>query len=191
MARIADKVVAYEKFVNEKLREDLRKLLEQRDEVYGQISEYLQLKTTIEQIQSAEIIEDLKTKVDLGCNFYVQANVPDPKKIFVFVGFGFFVELTLDEALKFIDKRTKFLTENTDRLTKDMLKVKANIRLVLEGLREIQSLGSIPGDKRTPPNLFTWTFVSLVVMIKLSRTWLVLYHGPYFGICITCICASS
>jgi len=155
MARIADKVVAYEKFVNEKLREDLRKLLEQRDEVYGQISEYLQLKTTIEQIQSAEIIEDLKTKVDLGCNFYVQANVPDPKKIFVFVGFGFFVELTLDEALKFIDKRTKFLTENTDRLTKDMLKVKANIRLVLEGLREIQSLGSIPGDKRTPPNLFT------------------------------------
>ena len=155
MAGIADKVVAYEKFVNEKLREDLRKLLEQRDEVYGQISEYLQLKTTIEQIQSAEIIEDLKTKVDLGCNFYVQANVPDPKKIFVFVGFGFFVELTLDEALKFIDKRTKFLTENTDRLTKDMLKVKANIRLVLEGLREIQSLGSIPGDKRTPPNLFT------------------------------------
>ena len=155
MAGIADKVVAYEKFVNEKLREDLRKLLEQRDEVYGQISEYLQLKTTIEQIQSAEIIEDLKTKVDLGCNFYVQANVPDPKKIFVFVGFGFFVELTLDEALKFIDKRTKFLTENTDRLTKDMVKVKANIRLVLEGLREIQSLGSIPGDKRTPPNLFT------------------------------------
>jgi len=155
MAGIADKVVAYEKFVNEKLREDLRKLLEQRDSVYGQISEYLQLKTTIEQIQSAEIIEDLKTKVDLGCNFYVQANVPDPKKIFVFVGFGFFVELTLDEALKFIDKRTKFLTENTDRLTKDMVKVKANIRLVLEGLREIQSLGSIPGDKRTPPNLFT------------------------------------
>ena len=50
----------------------------------------------------------------------------------MFVGYGFFVEFTLDEALKFIDKRNKFLTEHTDRLTKDAVKVKANIKLVIE-----------------------------------------------------------
>ena len=49
--------------------------------------------------------EPLKTKVDLGCNFYCQARVPDPTKIFVSVGLGFFVELTLDEALEFISKK--------------------------------------------------------------------------------------
>lgn len=155
MSAIAAKVLTYEKFVNEKLREDLRRLLEQRDTIYGQISEYLQLKTTIEQIKAAGITEDLKTKVDLGCNFYVQANVPDATRILVFVGFGFFLELTLDEALKFIDKRTKFLTENTDRLTSDIVKVKSNIRLVLEGLREIQSLGYVPDDdEQRGPDLF-------------------------------------
>lgn len=154
MADISAKVLAYEQFVNDKLKEDLRKLLDQRDAIYGQISEYLQLKTAVEQIKSAGITEDLKTKVDLGCNFYVQANVPDATRIFVFVGFGFFLELTLDEALKFIDKRVKFLTENTDRLTSDIVKVKANIRLVLEGLREIQKLGCVPEGDAERPDLF-------------------------------------
>lgn len=148
MTGVAEKVLTYEHFLNEKLREDLRKLLEQRDVIYGQISEYLQLKTTVEQIKAAGIQEDLKTKVDLGCNFYVQAKVPDATKIFVFVGFGFFLEMTLDEAVKFIDKRVKFLTENTDKLTENIVKVKANIRLVLEGLREIQSLGYVPDEEK-------------------------------------------
>lgn len=57
---------------------------------------------------------------------------PDARKIFVFVSYGFFVEFTLDEALKFIDKRNAFLTEHTDKLTKDVARVKANIQLVLE-----------------------------------------------------------
>ena len=57
---------------------------------------------------------------------------PDASKIFVFVGYGFFNEFTLDEALRFIDKRNKFLTGHTDRLTKDAAKVKANIKLVIE-----------------------------------------------------------
>jgi len=139
MTDISSKVLAYEQFVNEKLRKDLQNILEQRDTIYGQIAEYLQLKTTIEQVKAAGITEDLKTKVDLGCNFYAQANIPDATKIFVFIGFGFFLEMTHDEALKFIDKRTKFLTEHTDRLTNDAVKVKANIRVVIEGLRELQS----------------------------------------------------
>ena len=44
--------------------------------------------------------EPLKTKVDLGCNFYCQARVPDPSMVMVAVGLGFFLELTLEEALK-------------------------------------------------------------------------------------------
>ncbi|KAL4231150.1 hypothetical protein ACF0H5_008733 [Mactra antiquata] len=140
MDPISRKVEEYERFLNEKLKEDLRVLLEQRDKIYGQIAEYFQLKTTIEQIKDNKITKNLKTKVDLGCNFYVQANVPDATKICVFIGFGFFLEMTLDEALKFIDKRTKFLTEHSDKLSSDALKVKANIRLVLEGLRELQNL---------------------------------------------------
>lgn len=148
MSDFTDKVLEYETFVNEKLREDLRLILEQRDEIYGQIAEYLQLKTTIERIKVNGMQGDLKTKVDIGCNFYVQTNISDSSKIFVFIGLGFFLEMTLDEALSFTDKRTKFLTENSDRLTSDAVKVKANIRLVLEGLRELQNINNSPENKR-------------------------------------------
>ena len=42
--------------------------------VYEEIAEFLALKNSIGAIQAAELRpgEPLKTKVDLGCNFYVQ-----------------------------------------------------------------------------------------------------------------------
>ena len=145
MADLPDKVLQYEKFLNENLKGDLKKVLDQRDEVYGQIAEYLQLKTVIEKLKEMKLTEEeLKTKVDLGCNFYVQAVVPDVRKIFVFVGYGFFVELTLNEALKFIDKRTAFLRQYCDKLSENAFRIKANIRVVLEGLRELQRVENEP-----------------------------------------------
>uniref|UniRef100_A0A9J8B9G7 Protein UXT n=1 Tax=Cyprinus carpio carpio TaxID=630221 RepID=A0A9J8B9G7_CYPCA len=128
---INEKVLQYETFINEVLKRDLQKVLEHRDAVYEKIAQYLQLKNTIKSIQETGS-KELKTDVDLGCNFYVQAHVPDASKIYVAVGFGFFVEFTHAEALKFIEKKTNQLTEYTEVLTKDAAKIKANIRMVLE-----------------------------------------------------------
>ncbi|XP_046358108.2 protein UXT-like [Haliotis rufescens] len=150
MAERKSKVVEYEKFLNETLREDLRKILDERDKVYSQIAEYLQLKTVIEKTKDADGGE-LKTQVDLGCNFYVQGKVPDTARICVAVGFGFFLEFSLDEALKFIDKKTAALTDKTDQLSKDAAKVKAHIRLVLEGLREVQLISDKPDVEYRDP----------------------------------------
>ncbi|XP_070191518.1 protein UXT-like [Littorina saxatilis] len=90
----------------------------------------------------------MKTKVDLGCNFYVQANIPNTSRICVSVGFGFFVEFTFEEAVRFIDKKTAFLTEKTEDLTKTASEIKAHIKIVLEGLREIQSISDEPDRPR-------------------------------------------
>ncbi|XP_042632142.1 protein UXT isoform X1 [Cyprinus carpio] len=150
------KVLQYETFINEVLRRDLQKVLEERDAVYEKIAQYLQLKNTIKSIQETDS-KELKTDVDLGCNFHVQAHVPDASKIYVAVGYGFFVEFTHTEALKFIEKKTNQLTERssllenfryTEVLTKDAAKIKANIRMVLEGLRELQGLKDLPEDRR-------------------------------------------
>ncbi|ORX42936.1 hypothetical protein DM01DRAFT_1296239, partial [Hesseltinella vesiculosa] len=51
----------------------------------------------------------LKTMVDLGSQFYVQAHIPDSAYIFVQVGFGFHVQFTLDEAQQFIGKKVQRL----------------------------------------------------------------------------------
>ncbi|XP_074501071.1 protein UXT isoform X1 [Sebastes fasciatus] len=123
------------------------KVLEQRDSVYEKISQYLQLKNTIQSLQEAGS-QQLKTDVDLGCNFFVQAEVEDSSRIFVAVGYGFFVEMNHDEALRFIDKKTSQLTAFTEQLTKDSAKIKANIRMVLEGLRELQGMTDLPESRR-------------------------------------------
>lgn len=57
---------------------------------------------------------------------------PDASKIFVCVGFGFFVEFTLTEAVNFIDKKCSHLTSLSESLTQDAARIKAHIRLVLE-----------------------------------------------------------
>ncbi|XP_074644728.1 protein UXT-like [Tubulanus polymorphus] len=138
-SNLPQKVYDYEDFLNNVLQVDLKKVLETRDALYEKISTYLELKNTIEMIKEADT-SSIKTKVDLGCNFYVQANVPDTSRIFVAVGFGFFVEFTLDEALKFIEKKTKHLNEEAEKMSKDSSKIKAHIKLVLEGLRELQHI---------------------------------------------------
>jgi prefoldin alpha subunit len=78
----------------------------------------------------------------LGCNCYVNASVPDPSKIFVDVGLDFFVELTLEEALNFIGKKTKTLEKQVEELRDQACVIKANIKLTLEGLRELQGVSA-------------------------------------------------
>ncbi|CAF89547.1 unnamed protein product [Tetraodon nigroviridis] len=144
---VVEKILQYENFINDVLKTDLQKVLEQRDSVYEKISEYLQLKSIVQSLQESGS-QNLKADVDLGCNFYVQTQVEDPSRIFVAVGYGFFVEMTHEEALQFIEKKTSQLTLFTEQLTKDSAKIKANIQMVLEGLRELQGLQDLPEIRR-------------------------------------------
>ena len=62
-----DKVVKYEAFLNNQLRPDLKAILEERDKLYEESSEYLSLKNAVEALRASEIEGNLKTKVDIGC----------------------------------------------------------------------------------------------------------------------------
>ncbi|CAK6449933.1 unnamed protein product [Pipistrellus nathusii] len=140
-----EKVLRYEAFVSDVLQRDLRKVLDHRDKVYEQLSKYLQLRNVIERLQETTHSE-LYMQVDLGCNFFVDTVVSDTSRIYVALGYGFFLELTLAEALKFIDRKSNLLTELSDSLTKDSMNIKAHIHMLLEGLRELQGLQDIPEE---------------------------------------------
>ncbi|CAG8573249.1 53_t:CDS:2 [Diversispora eburnea] len=68
--------------------------------------------------------------VDLGSNFYVQAKVPDTTYIYINVGFGFHVQLTLDEAIAFIEKKEAMLQKRSNKYTQDIAKINAHIKVV-------------------------------------------------------------
>ncbi|XP_038667925.1 protein UXT-like [Scyliorhinus canicula] len=143
----AGKVLECEAFLTEVLQPDLQKVLEQRDDVYEKVAQYLQLKNVIERLQESES-KELTMQVDLGCNFYVKAKVPDTSMIFVSVGYGFFVELTSAEALRFIERKSLQLTGFAEKLSKDSAKIKGNIRMVLEALCELQGFKDLPVENR-------------------------------------------
>ncbi|KAG9325311.1 hypothetical protein KVV02_006951 [Mortierella alpina] len=140
---IQQKLARYETFVNESLRSDLKDALDARDAIYEQTSEYLKLAKDIEVIKENGLTE-MKTQVDLGSNFYVQAKIPDTKYIYVNVGFGFHAQLTLDEALVFISKKEAHLQKKAEKYTEKASQIRAHIKLVLEAMAEIMKLDTTP-----------------------------------------------
>ncbi|KAI7824527.1 hypothetical protein BX661DRAFT_185481 [Kickxella alabastrina] len=126
----------YEDFITTKLQPDLQQTLELRDTIFNQMSEYLKLKTHIDTIRT-QGLDELETKVDLGSNFYVKAFVPDTN-----IGFGFHLQMTLDEADAFIDEKVKHLEKLADRHTDEANEIRAQIKMVYSALME-----SINGPK--------------------------------------------
>ncbi|KAJ1672782.1 hypothetical protein EV182_006512, partial [Spiromyces aspiralis] len=120
----------YESFIHEKLQPDLNHILEVRDKAYDRISTYLKLKAHIEAIRKNGL-KELKTRVDLGSNFYAKALIPDTTYIYVNVGFGFHLQLTLDEADKFIDKKRESLERQAlvEKYTEDANQIRAQIKM--------------------------------------------------------------
>nr|CAD7408949.1 unnamed protein product [Timema cristinae] len=137
---IPEKVLRYETFINDVLKEDLKKVNQRQQQVNTEISEFLQLKNTIQTLADGQLGEgDLKTKMDIGCNFYVQANVSDTSKILINIGLGHYLEFALPDALKYVEKRVSLLTLQMEKLRKDSAHTKANIKLVLGGLEYLQN----------------------------------------------------
>nr|SVE74610.1 EOG090X0MWD [Daphnia barbata] len=138
------KIQQYEKFVNEVLRSKLKSCFLARENYLSEIQEYLQLKKTIENLMELDV-NPLKTKVDLGCGFFVQAEVPDVSMIFVSVGYGFFLELTHPEACSFIGKKVEQLRECAKVLEDEASHINADIKMMLNTLGQLQ--GIIPAGR--------------------------------------------
>ena len=130
-------IIQYETFLNEKLRGDLERLGQQLDYNYKEITEYLELQIMLNKTREFED-EGYKTRVDLGSNFYARAVTGPVGSIMVCVGLGVFVEMKRCEALKFIERKIGLLEEMVTELKKNSAKVKANIKIVLGILRELQ-----------------------------------------------------
>jgi len=57
---------------------------------------------------------------------------PDPSKICVNIGLDVYIEMSLDEAVNFTEKKIAVLEKQAAQLSEDATKVKAHIKLVLE-----------------------------------------------------------
>lgn len=131
-----EKVKKFEEFIDRRLKPDLVKAIAERDKVFEQQKIFSDLKRNIQNLEKNSVTS-LKTLVNLGSEVYMQAEVPDTQHIFVDVGLGFHVEFTWSEALHYISAREERLAKQIEEYTQLIASIKAQIKLVCEGIREL------------------------------------------------------
>lgn len=133
------KVQRIEEFVEGRLKPDLVRAISERDKVFEQQRIFSDLRRNIENLEKNSVTS-LRTLVNLGSEVYTQADVPDTRHIFVDVGHGFHVEFTWAEALNFITTREETIARRIEKYTHLIADIKAQIKLVCEGIRELLQL---------------------------------------------------
>ncbi|XP_077223954.1 prefoldin chaperone subunit family protein isoform X1 [Tasmannia lanceolata] len=131
-----EKVQKFEEFVDRRLKPDLVRAIAARDKIFEQQKVFSDLKRNIENLEKNGV-NCLRSLVNLGSEVYMQADVPDTRHIFVDIGQGFHVEFTWSEALEFISVKEARLTRQVEEYTHLIASIKTQIKLVLEGIREL------------------------------------------------------
>lgn len=85
-------------------------------------------------------LKKFESRVDVGCNIFVTAEVEDTSKVVVALSKDFFVELSQEEALIYIAKKEKYLNSKSEALTKKASEIKAHILFVQEAIRELLNI---------------------------------------------------
>lgn len=141
-----EKVAKFETFVNDVLKDSLKQIFKAIEVVNDEITDLQNARDSIESMCSLSdeaaasgAGKPLKTRVNVGCDYYMQANV-DVRKFMVCVGLGYYVEFTRDEALEHIRHRTKKLRDHEQDLRDKGARVRAQITLALHCIQQLQGL---------------------------------------------------
>eukprot|EP00475_Leptophrys_vorax_P009601 TRINITY_DN16353_c0_g1_i1.p1 TRINITY_DN16353_c0_g1~~TRINITY_DN16353_c0_g1_i1.p1 ORF type:complete len:135 (+),score=16.55 TRINITY_DN16353_c0_g1_i1:2-406(+) len=110
-----------------------------RHKVEEEIQIFSDLVRNIESLE-ANSVDDMRCMVDVGQQVYMQAHVPDTSRLFVSVGLGFHVEFTRLEAKEFAAVKIEHLKKQVQRHTDRIAAIKADIKLVVEGIRELMNM---------------------------------------------------
>jgi prefoldin alpha subunit len=142
------KIRRYQDFIQNKLQVTLQQTLAKRDAVYEMLGNYLELSKNIELIEKNKLVA-IKTQVDLGCDFFVKAEIPpeNAKLIIIDIGLGFWAELTLHEATEFIKQKDIQLNKKAEKLTQQAASISSQIKMIYEGIASLMELNKYPQDK--------------------------------------------
>ncbi|KAI2803480.1 hypothetical protein BLOT_007611 [Blomia tropicalis] len=135
---LEDQITKYEHFIDVVLKGDLKRVSKEYEIICERVVEYMNIKTTIKTLIENKINE-FKTMSDIGSNCYVKCVVPNSDMIYLDVGLNHFVQLKLEEALIFIEKRVELYNQTLETLVESSSKIKAHIKLILNLVDQLKS----------------------------------------------------
>ena len=77
---------------------------------------------------------------DVGCKFFVQARLLEPRVVHVNIGSGVVVAMTVPEALAHSAKAEASYRARGEQLTRDAHGAKYKMRLVMEAIMRLQDI---------------------------------------------------
>ena len=138
---MAEHTKRLESEVHNNLAPALQNALDEHDLIHERIRDLQEPRDSLNLIRD-EKLESIVAKVNLADEFYVDAHVTDTSRLYVDVGLGFNVEMTLDEALSFCDTRESKLTFTARALADEAAELKAKIKLIVGAIDELLVEGS-------------------------------------------------
>lgn len=133
------RITQIEAFINDVLKEDLKQLELHLNQFNEEIMEYVQLKNTI-QTFGDHMPDGYKTQLNIGSNIFMQARVKQMDKILVNVGKDVYLEMDMQEAIRYSDMRVKILTKQADVVREESIKKRTQIKMALIAMSERERL---------------------------------------------------
>ncbi|KAH8403030.1 hypothetical protein KR222_003437 [Zaprionus bogoriensis] len=133
------RITQIEEFINDVLKEDLRQLELHLNQFNEEIMEYVQLKNTV-QTFGDHMPDGYKTQLNIGSNIFMQARVKQMDKILVNVGKDVYLEMDMQEAIRYSDMRVKILGKQADVVREESVKKRTQIKMALIAISEREKL---------------------------------------------------
>lgn len=135
---IQETVLKYENYINDVLKKDLKGIEGLLLEINTDISDFIQQRHTLKVVSNKNSHPDgFKTQVNIGCNFFLEAKVPDTSTMLVNIGLGYYLELSTEEADKYLESMIKRYEGNAERLRVKAAETNAHIKMLLLGIQDL------------------------------------------------------
>eukprot|EP01070_Trichotokara_eunicae_P002134 Trichotokara_eunicae@DN2423_c0_g1_i1.p1 len=137
--KFKDSVKRYEEFVENVIENELEVLTSQRDGILLQLQELRTLKSRLELLKKSKK-KEFDARVDVGGGVFFDAFVPECKP-FIETGFGFYLQMNLDEKLfEFLQNKKEFLEGKLKHFDGKVSKVQSRIEVMGEALQAAMHL---------------------------------------------------
>ncbi|ETW30523.1 hypothetical protein PFMG_03575 [Plasmodium falciparum IGH-CR14] len=104
-------ILKSEGFIDDVLHEKLRERQKKRDEILQDLFDMEILIENLKLFVNMKDKSEVETLTSLGCDSYVYADIINKNKIFIQLGYEFYLEMTLEEAIKFLKKKINLYEE--------------------------------------------------------------------------------
>ncbi|GAW80853.1 prefoldin [Plasmodium gonderi] len=130
-------ILKSESFIDDVLHEQLRERQKKRDEILQDIFDMEILVENLKLFINIKDQKEIETLTSLGCDSYVYADILDKNKIFIQIGYEFYLEMPLEDAIMFLKKKINLYQDKVTYWNKQISRVKAHIQILMRAISNL------------------------------------------------------